>query len=81
MGKVELNIEIDQSLLDEARSVDLDIEALAVDSIRRAVASRRASGTNAADARAWAEENAEALQLHRDRIARFGLFGEDLRRW
>lgn len=81
MGKVELNIEIDQSLLDEARSVDLDVEALAVDSIRRAVASRRASEADAASARAWAEENAEALELHRDRIARFGVFGEDLRSW
>ncbi|WP_420478640.1 hypothetical protein [Brevundimonas sp. FT23028] len=37
MGKVDLNIEIDQSLLDEARSADLDVEALAVDSIRRAL--------------------------------------------
>ncbi|WP_420471984.1 hypothetical protein [Brevundimonas sp. FT23042] len=51
MGKVELNIEFDQSLLDETRSVDLDVEALAVDSIRRAVAGRRASEADAASAR------------------------------
>lgn len=76
MGKVDLKIEIDQSLLDEARSVDLD-----VDSIRRAVAIRQAAETDAADAKAWAEENAAALELHRERIARFGVFGEDLRSW
>lgn len=81
MGKVELKIEIDQSLLDEARSVDIDIQTLALDSIRRAVAMRQAVETDVGDAKAWAEENAAALEMHRERIARFGIFGEDLRSW
>lgn len=81
MGKAELKVEIDQALLDEARAIDLDVEALAVDGIRRAIAIRLAARTDAAAAKAWADENAEALDLHRARIDRYGVFGEDLRRW
>ncbi|MDO8912535.1 MAG: phytanoyl-CoA dioxygenase family protein [Phenylobacterium sp.] len=29
----------------------------------------------------WAEENAEAIKANRERIAKHGIFGEDLRRW
>ena len=31
--------------------------------------------------RRWARENAEAIQVHNNRIAERGVFGEDLRRW
>lgn len=81
MGKAELKIEIDQSLLDEARSADLDVQALALDSIRRAIALKRTGEADADKARGWAEENAEALELHRQRIAEYGVFGEDMRNW
>lgn len=32
-------------------------------------------------ARQWADENAEAIKTHNERIAARGMFGEDLRRW
>ena len=39
------------------------------------------SSDDAAKARRWAEENAEALKAQRERIDAFGVFGEDLRTW
>lgn len=81
MSKAELKVEIDQALLDEARAIDLDVQMLAVDGIRRAVAIKLAGRADTVKGQAWADENAEALTLHRRRIDRFGVFGEDLRRW
>lgn len=34
-----------------------------------------------ARARRWAEENAEAIKEHNDRIARRGLIGDHFRKW
>lgn len=82
MGKAELRIEIDQALLDEARALNIDVEALTVESLRSLLDQRRADPASAPDkARHWATENAEAITLHRDRIDRHGVFGEDVRTW
>ncbi|MGA0544169.1 type II toxin-antitoxin system CcdA family antitoxin [Brevundimonas sp. VNH65] len=82
MGKIELKIEIDQALLDEARALDIDVSAVTTDGLREALDRRRAAHLSYADkARQWGDENAEAIALHRERIDRFGVFGEDLRRW
>lgn len=77
MGKAELKIEIDAVLLAQARDAGLDIEAVTVAAMRAAVASR------ADDSKAlhWAQENAEAIKAHRERIEEYGVFGEDLRTW
>lgn len=81
MGKAELKIEIDQTLLAEARALELDLSEITAEGVRRALMEKRAGAIDAADASAWASENAEALERHRARIKAFGVFGEDLRNW
>ena len=85
MGKAELKIEIDQALLDDARRLDIDIGEATVEGLRRAMARQLAAACSDAEleasARAWAEENAEAIRLHKERIDQYGVFGEDLRTW
>lgn len=82
MGKAELRLEIDQALLDEARALNIDVEALTVESLRSVLDHKRAGVVPDPDkARQWASENAEAIALHRYRIDRHGVFGEDVRTW
>ncbi|MBL0947552.1 type II toxin-antitoxin system CcdA family antitoxin [Brevundimonas sp.] len=81
MGKAELRIEIDQALLDEARALNIDVEALTVESLRAILDEKRVNLASAEKARQWASENAEAIALHRERIDRHGVFGEDVRTW
>ncbi|MBI1197394.1 MAG: hypothetical protein GC203_05985 [Phenylobacterium sp.] len=83
MGKAELKIEIDADLLNEAQAAGLKIDALAESTVRAELARlHRFKGLSQEEkAHKWAEENAEAIQSHRDRIEKFGVFGEDLRTW
>jgi antitoxin CcdA len=82
MGKAELRLEIDQALLDEARALKIDVEALTVKSLRSVLDRKRVElASDSEKARQWAVENAEAIALHRDRIERHGVFGEDVRTW
>lgn len=85
MGKVDLNIEIDADLLDQARRLDIDIEEATADGLRRALVARKSAGMTdaerAADARVWAAENADTLEGYRRRVERDGVFGEDFRTW
>lgn len=76
MGKVELRIEIDAHLLEQARAADVHFDSL----VERAL--KAALGSGAEDrARRWAEENAQAIEDHKARIEREGVFGDDLRTW
>jgi antitoxin CcdA len=81
MGKAELKIEIDQALLDEARALNIDIEVLTVESLKAMLDQKRVELASPDKARQWATENAEAIALHRERIDRHGVFGEDVRTW
>ena len=85
MGKTELRVDIDQALLDEARSLDVDIASITEASLRRALAAKRASSLTAdakqSEADAWARENAATLDGYRRRVERDGVFGEDFRTW
>ena len=85
MGKVELNIEIDPELAAEAERLGVDLTVAGVAGVERALAIRRNAAKSEAeradDARAWAAENAEALEAYRERIKRDGVFGEDFRTW
>ena len=80
MGKVELKIEIDAELLEQARSAGVGVEA-AVDSALRAAVSRATAGGADERAKCWAEDNAEAIAAYNRRIASRGLFGDDYRKW
>ena len=77
MGKAELKIEIDAALLEEARAAGVDLAGVTEAAVRRALGQ---SGIEDRAAR-WAEENAEAIKAHQERIEKFGVFGEDLRTW
>ena len=93
MGKAELNIEVDEALLAQARERGLDIVGLVEDALRHALPPRGVAEDGAPDfaveqapsdeekARRWTEENAEAIKAQRERIDAVGIFGEDLRTW
>jgi post-segregation antitoxin (ccd killing protein) len=82
MGKVDLKVEADAELvaLANARGVSL---AGFEDGLRRALSADEARDPALAQARAsaWADENAEAIAVHNQRITERGIFGADLRRW
>ena len=85
MGKVELNIEIDPDVAAEAERLGVDLSVAGLAGVERALAIRRntvkTDADRADDARAWAAENAEALNAYSARINRDGVFGEDFRTW
>jgi antitoxin CcdA len=97
MGKVEMRIEIDVELAEQARAAGIALDDAAELGLRIALADagrqrpfgivashlRQVADPAAADERArrWAQENAEAIRVHNARIAERGVFGEDLRRW
>ena len=77
MPDVELTLQIDAHLLEQARAANLPIDVL----VERAL--KTALGPEAGEERArrWAEDNAEAIKDHNERIKRRGCFGDDLRTW
>ena len=85
MGKAELKIEIDPEVVAEAERLGVDLSRAGLAGVEQALARRRNSlktdAERAGEARAWAEENAEALKAYSKRIARDGIFGEDFRTW
>jgi len=85
MGKAELKIEIDPAMVAEAERLGVDLSTAGLAGVERALARKRnalkTDADRAQDARAWAEENAEAIKAYNDRIARDGIFGEDFRTW
>ncbi|MBL8555512.1 MAG: type II toxin-antitoxin system CcdA family antitoxin, partial [Phenylobacterium sp.] len=84
---VELKIEIDARLLERAQEAGISIEKLAEAELRRALAdldpdlARYRGLSDEQKARLWGDENAEAIEAHKARIAEFGVFGEDFRSW
>ena len=77
MGKTELKIEIDADLLKRARAAHVPLEQI----VEEALEARLPPAGVEERARAWAAENAEAIKDHEERIARYGVFGDDLRTW
>ena len=81
MAKPELKkIEIDPGLLEQAARLGIDVAGVDERSLRLYLQKVDPAGAEARAER-WAEENAEAIRLHNERIDRYGVFGEDLRRW
>ena len=81
MGKPELKkIEIEPELLEQAARLGIDVTGVDERSLRLYLQKVDPAGAEAR-AKRWAEENAEAIRLHNERIDRYGVFGEDLRRW
>ena len=81
MAKPELKkIEIEPELLEQAARLGIDVTGVDERSLRLHVQKVDPAGAEAR-AKRWAEENAEAIRLHNERIDRYGVFGEDQRRW
>ncbi len=78
MGKPELKI--DPDLMAKAEAAGVDIVRVAEGALRVALSKARRQAEDALAAQ-WAEENAEAIKAHKERIERYGVFGEDLRTW
>lgn len=77
MGKIELKIEIDADLLAQAQNAGLSLDHITASVTRHLIKAR----DDDEKAKRWAEENAEAIKAHRERIDKYGVFGEDLRTW
>ena len=73
-------ISIDPELLEQAARLGIDVTDVDERTLRLYLQKVDPAGAEAR-AKRWAEENAEAIRLHNERIERFGVFGEDLRPW
>lgn len=73
-------IEIDPELLEQAARLGIDVTGVDERTLRLYLQKVDPAGAEGR-AKRWAEENAEAIKAHNERIARYGVFGEDLRRW
>jgi antitoxin CcdA len=71
---------IDPELLEQAARLRLDVGAMSEAQLRLQLQKIDPAGA-AARARRWAEENAEAIKDHNDRIRRRGLISEHFRKW
>lgn len=85
MGRHEIKIEVDPDLLAEAERLGVDLSAAGMAGVERALAIQRdrhkSDAERSSEAKVWAEENAEALKAYRERIEKYGVFGEDFRTW
>lgn len=77
MGKAELKVEIDADLLKQAKAAHLPLEKV----VEKAIEAQLGATGVEDRGRAWAAENAEAIKDHEERIAQYGVFGDDLRTW
>ncbi len=73
-------IEIEPELLEQAARLGIDVTGVDERTLRLYLQKVDPAGAEAR-ARRWAEENAEAIKLHNERVDRYGVFGEDLRSW
>lgn len=81
MDKIELKkIEIEPELLEQAARLGIDVTGVDERTLRLYLQKVDPAGAEAR-AKRWAAENFEAIRLHNERIDRYGVFGEDLRRW
>ncbi len=80
MGKIEPNIGLDPELLAQAKRLGLAIAGMDERTLRLKLQKLDPAGAEER-AHRWTEENAEAIRDHEERIAKFGVFGEDLRTW
>lgn len=73
-------IEIEPDLLEQAARLGIDVTGVDERTLRLYLQKVDPAGAEAR-ARRWADENAEAIRLHSERIEKYGVFGEDLRSW
>lgn len=72
--------DIDPELLENAARIGLAVDGMSERDLRLRLQKLDPSGAEAR-ARRWAEDNAEAIKEHNDRIERRGLIGDHFRKW
>ncbi len=80
MGKLELNLHVDEELLAQAQAAGVRVEQIAEAALRAALSKADPAGADARAAK-WAEENAEAIEDYNRRIRERGLVGSEFRKW
>jgi antitoxin CcdA len=80
MGKVELDIGIDPELLAQAKRLGISIAGMSEIQLRLHLQKIDPAGAEER-AKRWAEENADAIRDHNERIARRGLVSDHFRKW
>lgn len=80
MDRAEPASTIDPELLEQAARLGLDIGGMGENQLRLHLQKVDPAGAEAR-ARRWAEENAEAIKDHNERIRRRGLIGDHFRKW
>ena len=80
MDKPEPPSVIDPDLLEQAARLGLEIGGMSENQLRLHLQKVDPAGAEAR-ARRWAEENAEAIKDHNERIRRRGLIGDHFRKW
>ena len=80
MDKPETVSAIDPELLEQAARLGLSVDGMSERDLRLHLQKVDPAGGDAR-ARRWAEENAEAIKDHNERIRRRGSFGDQHRRW
>jgi antitoxin CcdA len=78
MGKAELSIEIDADLLARAKESSESLEALVEAGLRTALASAQSAQARGAE---WAAQNADAIKVYNQRVAKRGLISDEFRTW
>jgi antitoxin CcdA len=80
MDAPNLAADIDPELLTQAHRLGLSVAGMSETQLRLHL--QKVDPVGAEDrARRWAEENAEAIKEHNERIARRGLISDYFRRW
>jgi antitoxin CcdA len=80
MGKVELDIGVDPELLAQAKRLKISVAGMSETQLRLHLQKVDPAGAEERALR-WAEENAEAIKEHNERIARRGLISDHFRKW
>ena len=72
-GKRAANVSINQGLLEDARSLDINLSATLEKALLEEVrAARRAR---------WKEENREAIEAYNEHVRQHGVFGDGVRKF
>ncbi len=80
MDKIELNPDIEPELVEQAGRLGISIAGMSEVQLRLHLQKVDPAGAEAR-AKRWAEENAEAIKIHNEFVAKHGVFGAEWRRW
>ncbi len=80
MDRIEPHPGIEPELVEQAGRLGISIAGMSEVQLRLHLQKVDPAGAEAR-AKRWAEENAEAIRIHNEFVARHGVFGAEWRRW